>query len=211
MRHARILGLGSAAFVLLSLGASAAPLPITIGYLGAPNVYLYGSRTADEVIDSNAGGSFTIHGDSLGHFPWTEYHESIDEAFTLAIGWHEPGAQATDVQYALQATGTVTGSYDQRADASRVSGMYTGTATSLELAPTWLRSHDSIPPALLALVGHPERIHLTGYVTDGINNNVDLRVTIDPAPPTVPEPSTLAVLLTAGGGWGFLRRRKARG
>jgi hypothetical protein len=91
---------------------------------------------------------------------------------------------------------------------SHLSGIFNGAiGTSADLYDPFI-PRDQYPQPILDLLTHPDRVHLTGYVTGGRDNVLGYQLTIDPSP--VPEPTVLALLVMGIGGLGFGRLRSLR-
>ncbi|WP_422929272.1 hypothetical protein [Singulisphaera sp. PoT] len=89
--------------------------------------------------------------------------------------------------------------------------MFTTTITSVSLDPYTSSSSAPLPLALADLVGHPERIHLSGAISGGAQAYWDVSLSIDPSPAVpVPEPATFLAWggVVAAVGLGNASRRR---
>lgn len=107
--------------------------------------------------------------------------------------------------------GTISGTHDVGGVPIRNSGMFTTTITSVSLDPYTSSSSAPLPLALADLVGHPERIHLSGAISGGAQAYWDVSLSIDPSPAVpVPEPATFLAWggVVAAVGLGNASRRR---
>jgi hypothetical protein len=92
-------------------------------------------------------------------------------------------------------------------DPPRWSGSFTGVAT--DVSPSWTQG-SVIPESLVDLISNPSRIHLSTTLSvdpSGYQSMVNVYLTIDPA--SVPEPSTLILMLATLVGVVVVKRRRA--
>jgi hypothetical protein len=163
--------------------------------------------------DLTTGGTVTL-GNSGGYLPIVDPGGSaadppatqpINNQFSFAIGENSATSSATSSPALVTVTGNITGAFiGPSGSPLAFSGGYSGTATSITIAPS---VSGPLPPPLQELAANPGRVHINGVVTGGPAEAIDVTLTIDPA--SVPEPSTLVIFLMAGAGVVVCRRIKA--
>ena len=89
----------------------------------------------------------------------------------------------------------------------RWSGSYSGTATSVTLAPGYSQDMSQLPAPLLDILNHPDHFHISVVVGGGNWNFLDVTLTFDP-PTELPEPTPFVTF--ALGSVALLCRRRMR-
>jgi hypothetical protein len=131
---------------------------------------------------------------------------SLNSSFGFELGVADPSKPQPYFQGPwLNIGGTTTGSVTGADHQSHMNGGFSGTVTSAQVAGQLPGM--TVPPELLDLAQHPERISLNGFVDGGAANMLETTLSIAPSP--VPEPSTFANFLVVMGS-AALRLRRAR-
>jgi len=209
-----------AGFAFLSVQASAseiryqgfssgeAPPGIAFGVFVIPDVLRGGTVTIDDL-----AGGLPPYDSSGEHLPPPE---SISGDIHFQIG--SKGSNGS-WYYPLSVNGHYSGTIDEGSVPVRYGGSYKGTISSIDVIANEVAPGSMIPPELIALANHPERIHINGILTYQfpvmLNNSPiwETTITIDPASAfSVPEPTPLTFLITTIGVGLFTRiRRKSDG
>lgn len=202
---------------LSALPAAADPISyIASDFVGYPG-YRY-----NEVVNLpslTTGGTVALPDGDLG-MPQPDPNQSypvaaqtpIDERFSFHLGVPGvPGSSApfsTDIPF-LDIEGHVTGTiFGPGGMPLRYWGNFEGTATSINVLGAGVSPGTAIPPELLDLAAHPERIHISAVVSGGSRPFWQTTLTIDPpSTASVPEPTSLAAFLASIVGLGWHRRR----
>ncbi|MHC5539024.1 hypothetical protein ACYOEI_12470 [Singulisphaera rosea] len=177
--------------------------------------YLGGSVNLGGVTSLNLNQSFTVSDPSQGlkvtwdlplnpHNAWGDFSAPIKGSGFVWINSGAPlGSPALDLSLSLD--GKVY--HDTSWTSSALSGSFTGTAAVIGADSAW-NATSGISPWLLDLAQHPERIHLSGFVSGGVNGVLETTLSIDP--PTVPEPATVSLYLALTTGLVIRHRRRLR-
>jgi hypothetical protein len=202
-----LTSLSSLALVaLLNTSVHGSPIQYTAFVAGAPQIW---SQTQLPV-DLAQGGSYELGSPPLAptssdSVAWSTRSISLDGNATVSFGAWDP-ADPTKYLGGVSVAVPFGGSISGTGVTSNLGGGYSGTGV--------LAADNSLPgvtPApLLDLVSHPDRVHLSAYVTGGHMSYLLTTLSIDPPVQVfVPEPSVLATLLLGLGGLAWHHRRRA--
>lgn len=202
MRRSSLFNLCFVGLLLAPLSAVADPIEF----------YFEGSVNIGGVASLNLNQLFTVNDPSQGvkatwdlplnpAHAWGDFSAPINSSSMVWINSGAPMASpALDLSLALD--GKVY--HDASWTSSALSGSFTGTASVIGADKDW-NATSGISPWLLDLAQHPERIHLNGFVSGGVNGVLETTLSIDP--PAVPEPATVSLFLALTAGL-FLRHRR---
>ncbi len=203
-----LASLSSLALVaLLNTSVHGSPIQYTATVAGAPEIWSWITLPVDLV----QGGSSELGSPALapistyGSLEWSTRSIPLDGNAAVIISAKDP-ADPTKYLGSVDVAVPIVGSISGNGVTSNLGGGYSGTGV--------LAADGSLPgvtPApLLDLVSHPDRVHLSAYVTGGHMSYLLTTLSIDPPVQVfVPEPSVLATLLLGLGGLAWHHRRRA--
>lgn len=187
----------------LATAATASSIEYTAQVVGAPQIWE--GQQPSLSVDLMQGGSYGIGSPALapiydGTLAYTRNSVSLDTTALVMFYAQEPGRTDGAVIVTVPIRGSIYGD----GFTSDLEGGYTASGVSSQVSNF---PGGNLPPPLLDLLSHPERVSLTATVTGGhmsyLTTTLGISPFVDPVP--VPEPSVLVTLLLGLGAFGWHR------